>query len=131
MSEEEAKVVKSTEESAAPAEYKDPTAKDAGLLFAMMFPLFLAIVLGCYNFSQILSIKDGLDLLGGTFFGAVLALLTVLLTLPTVIIGSKHKKERWFYNLFRIVGFVVMGLAGVSILLIALKWSSAFAGARR
>ena len=131
MSEEEAKVVKSTEESAAPAEYKDPTAKDAGLLFAMMFPLFLAIVLGCYNFSQILSIKDGLDLLSGTFFGAVLALLTVLLTLPTVIIGSKHKKERWFYNLFRIVGFVVMGLAGVSILLIALKWSSAFAGARR
>lgn len=131
MSEEEAKVVKSTKESAAPAEYKDPTAKDAGLLFAIMFPLFLAIVLGCYNFSQVLTIKDGLDLLAGTIFGVVLALLTVLLTLPAVIIGSKHKKERWFYNLFRIVGFVVMGLAGVSILLIALKWGSAFTGARR
>ena len=131
MSEEEAKVAKPAKESAAPAEYKDPTAKDAGLLFAMMFPLFLAIVLGCYNFSQALTIKDGLDLLGGTFIGVILALLTVLLSLPAVIIGSKHKKERWFYNLFRIVGFVAMGLAGVFILLIALKWGSAFAGARR
>lgn len=96
-----------------------PTAKDAGRFFVMMLTLFLSVVCTILFASSIFGDHDGFSV----FFGALLAFiplsLSVVFSLPSIIIGMKHKNEKDTYKLLMILGIIAL-TAAVVVSLIAI-----------
>ena len=109
MSGEKPKAVVSNDEMRKTAQ-SNPTPKDAGRLFAIMFSLLFAIIGLCSIFA-IVTMDDNFGKAFGGFFSVIPVMFTIMFSLPALIIGANHRKERDFYNLFMWIGIIVIAAA--------------------
>ncbi len=113
MSNPAPKVVNS-EGMKAPSVNEKPTATDAGRFFIMMFTLFLALIPTISTVALAFMERNAEHQFIGALFVVLPILASILLSLPSIIIGRKHKNEKDTYRLFMILGIITVVVAIVS-----------------
>lgn len=99
--------VVSTDEMKKPDLHEKPTAKDAGRFLVMMITLFMSIIFMIMSASIAFSSRqDNLETLIGAFFVSLPTFFAVALSLPSIIIGAIHRREKDTYKLFMILGII-------------------------